>query len=136
MSHAVAFDTLAYAKKLESSGIAVKQAEAHAEALANVLEVNFISRNESNRSYDKLVNLVKQESSEIKQQFNQLEQTVDRKINELHHEITRVEQTVDRKINELHHEINQNKVDLIKWVIGLAFAQTALTFSILKFFHI
>ncbi len=117
MSHAIAFDTLAYAKKLESSGIAVKQAEAHAEALANVLEVNFVAKHESDTSHDKLFNVVKQEASEIKQQFNQLEQNV------------------DQKINKLHHEINQIKVDLIKWVIGLAFAQTALIFSILKFFH-
>lgn len=125
MSHAIAFDTLAYAKKLESSGIAVKQAEAHAEALANVLEFNFTSKNEANISYDKLLNVVKQESGETRQLFNQLEQ----KFGQLEH-------TVERKINELHHEINQNKIDLIKWVIGLAFAQTALTFSLLKFFHI
>jgi hypothetical protein len=38
MAHAITFNTLAYAKKLESSGIPQKQAEAQAEALADIFE--------------------------------------------------------------------------------------------------
>ena len=36
----IAFDTLKYAKRLKDSGVPDKQAEAEAEALAEVLEVN------------------------------------------------------------------------------------------------
>ncbi len=37
MAHAIAFDTLAYAKKLMAVGISDKQAEVHAEALAEII---------------------------------------------------------------------------------------------------
>ena len=37
---AIAFDTLKYSKRLKEAGVPDKQAEAEAEALAEVLEVN------------------------------------------------------------------------------------------------
>ena len=37
---AIAFDTLKYSKRLKDAGVSDKQAEAEAEALAEVLEVN------------------------------------------------------------------------------------------------
>ncbi|MHB8260300.1 MAG: CCDC90 family protein [Bacteroidia bacterium] len=38
MAHAIAFDTLAYAKKLIAAGVPAQQAEVQAEALAEIVE--------------------------------------------------------------------------------------------------
>ncbi len=38
MSHAIAFDTLAYAKKLKEAGVPERQAEVQAEAMAELVE--------------------------------------------------------------------------------------------------
>ena len=38
MAHAISFDTLAYAKKLIEAGVPAKQAEVHAEALAEMVD--------------------------------------------------------------------------------------------------
>lgn len=38
MAHALAFDTLGYAKKLEAVGVPQEQAEVHAEALAEIID--------------------------------------------------------------------------------------------------
>ena len=38
MSEALAFDTLAYAKKLKQAGVPEQQAEMHAEALATIVD--------------------------------------------------------------------------------------------------
>ena len=47
MTNRVPFDTLAYAKKLEAGGVEVKQAETHAEVLAEVLETHFLTKKDS-----------------------------------------------------------------------------------------
>ncbi len=38
MGHAIAFDTLAYTKKLKAAGVPEKQAEVQAEALAEIVD--------------------------------------------------------------------------------------------------
>ena len=47
MGKMIPFDTLAYAKKLEACGVINTQAEAHASALAEVLEVNFVTKQDA-----------------------------------------------------------------------------------------
>ena len=42
--HAMAFDTLTYAKKLQESGVPSRQAEAHAEALKDLVEGNLATK--------------------------------------------------------------------------------------------
>ena len=44
MSRSIAFDTLEYAKKLESVGIPAEQAEVHAEALAGIIDERLASK--------------------------------------------------------------------------------------------
>jgi hypothetical protein len=54
MPNHVPFDTLKFAKKLEERGVAVKQAEAHAEVLAEVLEASFMTKHDTHAGLDKL----------------------------------------------------------------------------------
>jgi hypothetical protein len=48
---------------------------------------------------------------------------------------TRLNAKFDNKLSELNNKILEVKSDLIKWVIGLLFAQSALLVSLLRFFH-
>jgi hypothetical protein len=54
MIHAIPFDTLAYAKKLESRGVKLVEAEAHAQTLAEVLEERVSTKEETNNAVSKL----------------------------------------------------------------------------------
>lgn len=44
MSHALAFDTLAYAKKLKAAGFTDQQAEAQAETMADLIDQNLATK--------------------------------------------------------------------------------------------
>ena len=54
---------------------------------------------------------------------------------DLLHSTAELKQEIASLSAETKHEISHIKIDLIKWVIGIAFAQTALIFSVLKFLH-
>ncbi len=85
MSHAITFDTLAFAKKLESSGVQIKQAEGIAEAMRDVFEENLSPQI-----------FTKEDGRVLKSEL---------------------------------------KTEIIMWVVGLLFAQTAIIVSIIKFVH-
>ena len=150
MGYAVTFDTLAYAKKLEACGVSVKQAEGQAEALANVLEMNFLSKKEAEINHDKLSNkidLIDQKIDNLEKNMQQkidgLEKNMQQKMDGLEEKIQQkmdsLEEKIQQKMDNLKINIQQDighiKIDVIKWVIGIAFAQTALIFSVLKFLH-
>lgn len=46
MPHTIAFDTLAYAKKLKEAGFTEKQAEVQAQALAGVIDENLATKHD------------------------------------------------------------------------------------------
>ena len=150
MAHSVAFNTLAYAKKLEACGVAVNQAEGHAEALADVLEINFTSKKDADITYDKLSNKIDALEQRLNGKIDALEQKMDNKIDALEQKMDNKIEALEQKLNgridaleqkmdALEHridsKINQSKIDVIKWFIGVSFAQTALILSVLKFIH-
>lgn len=107
---AIPFDTLAYAKKLEARGVDSKQAEAHAEVWAEVLETSFQTKKE----FEIGVNNLLQEIHSLRQEMNF---------------------KIESVRSDLKAEILTIKSEVIKWVFGISFAQAALILSVLKFFH-
>lgn len=103
MVQSVAFDTLAYAKKLEGYGISNQHAEGHSAALAEVLEMNYVVKKE----FESAVDRFDRHLSECRTEFNL----------------------------KLHKEISSAKVEIVKWVFAVAFAQSAFIFSTIKFLH-
>ena len=99
MSHAIMFDTLAFAKKLESSGMQIKHAEGVAEAMRDVFEEK-LSPEIFTKEDGKIL------KSELKSD-----------------------------ITEIRAELFKVKSELIAWMVGLLFAQTAIMISIIKFIH-
>ncbi|CAN5305676.1 hypothetical protein BH10PSE19_BH10PSE19_03860 [soil metagenome] len=109
ISAAIVFDTLAYAKKLEAHGVTVEQAEAHAEALADVFETfsaKISTKPETQDAVGKLSNEIAILRKDMEVGFAK----------------------VDAKISDL-------KTEMIKWGLGIALAQAALIISVLKFVH-
>jgi len=160
MTHAIAFDTLAYAKKLESCGVSTRQAEGQAEALATILEINFTPKkdlelhkkdtdtqyallsNKFDQKIDTLENKIDQKidtlENRIDQKIDSLENRMDQKIDSLEskmdQKIDSLESKMDQKIDSLESKIQQDinhlKIDMIKWVLGIVFTQTALILSV------
>jgi ABC-type phosphate transport system auxiliary subunit len=102
----VPFDTLAYAKKLEAGGVAVKQAEAHAASLAEVLEKSFTPKKDWGQliiDLDQSVTLLRNDmDTKIDARFT----VMDTKLNELRTEIDTKFTVMDTKLNELRTEID------------------------------
>ncbi len=102
MSHAITFDTLAFAKKLESSGMDVKHAEGVSEALSEVFDNS-------------------RETAATKQ------------------DVALSETSTKQEINLLKAELKSDnlklKSEIIMWIVGLLFAQTAIMISIIIFIH-
>src|SRR5690349_17573968 len=100
MSHAVNFDTLAYANKLKQAGVPDKQAEAQSEALAEIFDYQAAT---------------KKDLQDVEARLNI---RFDNKLLDVKVEIAKLES----KMLEI-------KADIIKWVVGLFFAQSVLLAS-------
>jgi hypothetical protein len=114
MSHAIRFDTLAYANRLKEAGVPEKQAEAQSEALAEVLDSQIATKKD----------LLELEAN-TKKDLVELEANTKKDLVELE---ARLSARIDNKTMEM-------KIDLIKWMVGLLFAQTALLTSLFKLLH-
>jgi membrane-bound ClpP family serine protease len=110
MGHAVNFDTLAYANKLKESGVPEKQAEAQSAALAEIFDYQAATK------------------KDLQNVEERLSVKIDNKIAEVNGKIEKVNSDLNNKLLEV-------KTDLIRWTIGLLFAQSALLLSFLKVFH-
>lgn len=105
-THVAYFDTLAYANKLKKAGVPSEQAEVQAEALLEVFEDRIATK------YD-----------------------LDFEINIVKNEINTLRNDMNIKFSEVYIKISETKNDLIKWMISISLAQSALIISLLKFFH-
>ena len=110
MSHAMTFDTLAFVKKLEASGIEARQSEAITEAIADVYESNLT------------MVATKDDLSALEAR---LEAKLGANATETKKDIDALELKVDGRLSKLKGEI-------ITWVVGLVFAQLAVFSMIVK----
>ena len=98
---AVAFDTLKFAKRLAAAGVPLMQAEAEADVLSEIFEIN-------------LRQLATKE--DLQREIAGLEQRLDAKhkslSNDLRHEISDLRKDVDTKHESLRHEIGDLRKDM------------------------
>lgn len=127
-SHAILFDTLAYANKLKNAGVPDKQAEAQSEALAHIFDYKAATKKD-----------LQEMDIHLSAKITALDIKIDNKVTELNSKIdtkfSEVSSKIESKISELKVEIANMKSDVLKWVIGLLLAQSALLISALKFLH-
>jgi len=108
------FDTLKFANRLKTAGVPAVQAEAEADALSEVLETN-------------LGELA------TKTDLREVEAKLESKMAKLESKIEKTELVLRHEIKELAANL---KFELLRWVIGIAIAQTGLLIGLLKFFPI
>jgi hypothetical protein len=94
------FDTLKYANRLKSAGVPDKQAEAEAEALSEVLEINLKELS------------TQQDIAGLRKDMEQME--------------TRLNARLDAQRENLRSEISDSKAELIRWVVGVGLLQISL----------
>ena len=139
MSAAIQFDTLDYAKKLETAGVPVAQAEAQAKALGAVLTNTVASPGDLVAVESNLATKIDSLESRLDAKINTLESKLDAKINTLESrldtKINTLESRLDAKIarsesglnikiesvrNELKVAIQKlgGSVETLKWMLG------------------
>lgn len=114
MEQAIAFDTHAYVKKLKSVGFTEDQAEVLASTQIDLIEKRLAT---------------KRDVIELKRDIVALRNDLKRDIEALRNELKR-----DIRESELRLEakISEQKTNLIKWVIGIAFVQVTLIIALMK----
>ena len=137
--HAVTFDTLAFVKKIESSGLEAKHAESIAEAMRDVFEENLsdtIFTKEDGRALKyELKADISEFKSELKEEVSKLKSDISEFKSELKEEVSELKSELKEEISESKANMFKLKSEMIMWVIGLLFAQTAVMVSIIKFLH-
>lgn len=113
----VTFDTLKFANKLKAAGVADKQAEAEAEAIAEVIQVNF-------------KDLVTKE--DLRRELKELEMRFDAKLDRLEGklmgEISQLRGEMTHGLTQLRGEMTigltqvRGEIGLLKWMLGVLLA--------------
>ena len=119
----LAFDTLAYVKRLRDAGVEPAHAEAQAEALSIAIKDNVATSAE-------LLDF----QAGIEGRFD----AVDTKFERLDAKIDQAEERLGARIDQLELRINtriaESQVTMIKWLVPLLIGQTALIAALVKLF--
>lgn len=121
----IAFDTLAYAKKMRAVGFTEDQAEAQIQAILEIVE-------------EKLA--TKQDIRDLKRDIKGLETSLRHDMKEidanLRRDMKELETSLKHDIKELELTFAKNlanvKAEIIKWVAGMLVAQAAIAATLLK----
>ena len=139
MPVAVAFDTLAYARRLQDAGIPAPQAEAQARALADALRGRVASPSDLDALEARLVSRIDALDSRVNgridavesglnARFDALESGLNGRIDSLDSRLSGrmdgMEGRIDGRIDKL-----AGSVDTLKWLVGLLTAFNIATFA-------
>lgn len=109
----VAFDTLKFANRLKTAGVPAAHAEAEAEALAEVLEINLKglaeSESKNGKALARLEADMKEGFAQVNTRFAQVEKNMDQRFAQ-----------VDTRFAEIKGEML-----LLKWMLGVLVAGVA-----------
>ncbi|QMT66714.1 DUF1640 domain-containing protein [Xylella fastidiosa] len=116
----VAFDTLKFANRLKTAGVPAAHAEAEAEALAEVLEINLQGLAESESKNGKV--LARLEAN-MKEGFAQ----VDQRFAQVDQRFAQMEKNIDQRFAQVDTRFAEIKGEmlLLKWMLGVLVAGVA-----------
>src|SRR5260363_32182 len=132
-----AFDTLKVANRLKSVGVPSAQAEAEAEVLSGIFEVNLkalatkedllATKEDLQREIGGLRKDMNAQFAGVDVRFSAMEERFDARF-------VSMEERFDAKLERmgagLRQEMSDMKFALIKWIVGLGIAQTGLWFTL------
>ncbi|WP_375732095.1 DUF1640 domain-containing protein [Xylella fastidiosa subsp. multiplex] len=116
----VAFDTLKFANRLKTAGVPAAHAEAEAEALAEVLEINLQglaeSESKNGKALARLEANMKEGFAQVDQRFAQVDQR-----------FAQMEKNIDQRFAQVDTRFAEIKGEmlLLKWMLGVLVAGVA-----------
>nr|WP_154415294.1 DUF1640 domain-containing protein [Xylella fastidiosa] len=116
----VAFDTLKFANRLKTAGVPAAHAEAEAEALAEVLEINLQGLAESESKNGKALARLE---ADMKEGFAQ----VDQRFAQVDQRFVQMEKNMDQRFAQVDTRFAEIKGEmlLLKWMLGVIVAGVA-----------
>nr|WP_276533673.1 hypothetical protein [Xylella fastidiosa] len=137
----VAFDTLKFANRLKTAGVPAAHAEAEAEALAEVLEINLQglaeSESKNGKALARLEANMKEGFAQVNTRFAQVDQRFE-KIDQRFEQITKDFAQLDKNMDQRFAQVDQRFAEikgemlLLKWMFGVIV--TSLVALIIKAF--
>jgi hypothetical protein len=112
------FDKLAYVDRLQAAGMGEREARALAEGLDQALREEVATKTD--------IVAVKTDIAVVKTDLAAVKAELSVKIAAVETRLTTVE-------HKLQVEIQTAKHDVLRWVVGMAFAQTGLTVALVRF---
>lgn len=116
------FDKLAYVDRLQAAGMGEREARALAEGLDQALREEVATRTD--------IAAVRTDLAAVK---TELSVDIAAVKTELSVEIAAVDMRLTTVEHKLRAEIQTAKHDVLRWVVGMAFAQTGLTVALIRF---
>jgi len=121
----ITFDSLGYAKKLEAAGFTREQAEVQADAFRIQTEAQAEAIQKALSKYDEASRKELATKGDV--------QDVRLEIQDVRLEIQDVRLEIQDVRNELKAEIADTKHEILKWMMGMLVAQTALIAAVIAF---
>src|SRR5260363_347151 len=128
-----AFDTLKVANRLKSVGVPSAQAEAEAEVLSEIFEVNLkalANKEDLLATKEDLQREIGGLRKDMNAQYESLRKDVDAKFASVDAKFAGIDAKFERMGAGLRQEMSDMKFALIKWIVGLGIAQTGLWFTL------
>jgi chromosome segregation ATPase len=130
------FDKLAYVDRLQAAGMGEREARALAEGLDQALREEVATKTDLAAVKTEL----SAEIAAVKTQLSVEIAAVDSRLTTVDTRLTAVDTrltAVDARLTTVEHklqvEIQTAKHDVLRWVVGMAFAQTGLTVALIRF---
>ena len=111
------FDKLAYVDRLQAAGMGEREARALAEGLDQALRKEVATRTD--------IAAVRTDLAAVKTELSAEIAAVDTRLTAVDTRLTTVE-------HKLRVEIQTAKHDVLRWMVGMAFAQTGLTVALIR----
>ncbi|TNW00047.1 DUF1640 domain-containing protein [Xylella fastidiosa] len=127
----VAFDTLKFANRLKTAGVPAAHAEAEAEALAEVLEINLKglaeSESKNGKALARLEVDMKEGFAQVDQRFVQMEKNIDQRFAQVDTRFVQMEKNIDQRFAQVDTRFAEIKGEmlLLKWMLGVLVAGVA-----------
>ena len=127
MSVAMAYDTHAFIKRLQSVGFTEEQAEVFSEEQTKLMEQRLVTKVDLEDVRQEL----KRDIEEVRQELKRDIQEVKRDVQDVKRDVQDVKQELKHDVQTLEHRL---KSELIRWIAGIAIAQATFILAVLKLF--
>ncbi len=134
MPAAVPFDTLDYARKLQTAGVPVEQAELQATALSEALAGSVASRNDLAGLESRLDGKFANFENRIDVKFANLESNLDERFANVDIRFAGLESRIELKFANLEVKVG-GKIETLKWMFGVLVALNGAVFIQLLLKH-